>query len=1210
MDAYTHLPLFIFLSQLTCSWKETKNFANGCSAHITGSSYAKGNVALPDQATFIIEDTHFGNSVSLEASHHCGVGSTGGLCQPQYIFDNVEWTNTDNSKKWIWFQHDNFQSHNYNQNYGGIFTLAPPDANMVMNGQPYENSIFPQGFVSLVSSEYKYLLNLPDEPCIMSSSISSEFGRLYDNGILCRVPLRSLKVWSRGLDPWATPPALKVEIWYARGGVDSQVSSPDSSQLIAFHQIGSNSPKQGFSLPVIPGVEHSYQLSLTTGNGQIPSDWIVEFSDTVMGNRYSVEYTNLSLNGRRCGLNGLVTSQHDRSFIWSGGEFLKDEAWGYAGACSLQGTSDIPIIDCNSIQNGVLQAEECPEKCGFTCNQNTYCDCGSETCEPRQGYVEELDIDLCEAARCEHGSCTAKFLGGSLPVTSKACVCDEGWSGPLCQYNPCATLGKTCSGHGSCIALSDTTAKCECDQGFSGDNCEVSCGEICDGEWPYGCARNLDGIERYGCKDASCFYLQENEDYPVEDVCTYKDDRQAGCVCDDHNDCLFTLPCNSDGSCPPSEYVPDFTPCNSVPFGLCQSGVCQEQTTISTPTNEVSQKGYIASLRMQLFLQNIKSNLTPFRICLIYIQKPTGILTNQPTHLPTSQPTNQPTPTLEPSYCGCSLCTQEVWDTLACDDNLGGCHTCGSRISWVESNNGGNMNEACTTVSEQFSSGPCGVCHPYTCNTTEAPSKSPSPAPTPAPSHEPSPLPSQHPSTSPTPQPSSSPSSSPTNVPTSKPTETPTNAPSEVPTQEPTSYCGCASCTQEIWDTLACDDNLGGCHTCGSRISWVESNNGGNTNEACTTVSEQFSSGPCGVCDPDTCNTDSPSKGPSNAPTNQPTHLPTSQPTNQPTPTLEPSYCSCSLCTQEVWDTLACDDNLGGCHTCGSRISWIESNNGGNMNEACTTVSEQFSSGPCGVCNPATCNEITLDEPDPLKLIWSDEFDVDGPPDSSKWDYDIGDGCDRGICGWGNNELQYYTSNNAVVESGVLRISAKKESIGGRDYSSARLVTRGMHYFRYGRIQFRARTAGCTARGTWSALWLLPEEWKYGSWPNSGEIDVMEAVGYQENTFHGTVHTGAFNHIIGTEETGSVTKSEADWHTFEIDWRVDKILFAIDGEVYFTFAPDNLNDTAEWPFDQDFHLLLNIAVGGNWGGVDGVDSIAFEGAGQYMELDWVRVYSS
>ena len=560
------------------------------------------------------------------------------------------------------------------------------------------------------------------------------------------------------------------------------------------------------------------------------------------------------------------------------------------------------------------------------------------------------------------------------------------------------------------------------------------------------------------------------------------------------------------------------------------------------------------------------------------------------------------------TYCGCPQCTQAVWDALACDVNLGGCHSCGNRVLYVESINGGNKDEACKTVATQFPNGPCDVCNPDTCNAARIPSQSPTPKPTP------------------------------------EPTSTPEPA-----------HCGCPRCTQAVWDALACDVNLGGCYTCGDRISYVESINGGNKGDACKAVATQFPNGPCDVCNPDTCNvaaeptrapsppstpkpipsptvapTPLPSHPPSNSPTaaptappsmkptdtptseptKTPTHLPIHDPTPEPT-TQEPVYCGCPQCTQSVWDALACNDRLGGCHTCGGRISYVESINGGNRDEACKTVANEFPNDSCGVCNPILCNKPVLDDPDPTKLIWSDEFDADGVPDPSNWSYDIGDGCDKGLCGWGNGELQYYTDspNNVIVENGLLRISAKKESVGGKDYTSARMVTRGNHAFRFGRIQFRARTAGCTARGTWPALWLLPEEWVYGGWPNSGEIDVMESVGYEENKFHGSVHTSSYNHGIGTQKTASIIKSELEWHIFEIDWQVDKIRFAVDKELYLEFAPDDVNDSAKWPFNQDFHLIMNIAVGGNWGGVQGVDAASFEGDGQYMEVDWVRVYS-
>ena len=215
-------------------WKETKNFNNGCSAHITGSSYARGNVALPDQATFLIENTIFGQGVQLEANHHCNVGSTGVLCSPTYILHNVEWKNTDKSMKWIWFQPINNEA--ASQEHGGVFTLSPPDAQQVMNGGKIEHSIFPPGFVSLVHSKFTYLLELPGEPCVLSSI---EYGDMYDGGILCKVPLRSLKVYSQDLSPGSAPD-LKVEMWYGHGGVESQVGrNPDISQNIGFHQTGS-----------------------------------------------------------------------------------------------------------------------------------------------------------------------------------------------------------------------------------------------------------------------------------------------------------------------------------------------------------------------------------------------------------------------------------------------------------------------------------------------------------------------------------------------------------------------------------------------------------------------------------------------------------------------------------------------------------------------------------------------------------------------------------------------------------------------------------------------------------------------------------------------------------------------------------------------------------------------------------------------------------
>lgn len=194
-----------------------------------------------------------------------------------------------------------------------------------------------------------------------------------------------------------------------------------------------------------------------------------------------------------------------------------------------------------------------------------------------------------------------------------------------------------------------------------------------------------------------------------------------------------------------------------------------------------------------------------------------------------------------------------------------------------------------------------------------------------------------------------------------------------------------------------------------------------------------------------------------------------------------------------------------------------------------------------------------------------------------------------------------------MVANGVLKITARRD--GNDEYTSARVITRNKQQFKYGRMRFRANIANCQAVGTWPALWMLPEQNIYGNWPNSGEIDIMESVGHEADKFFGTVHTGAFNHAINTQMGGHVFESKSEWHVFEIEWQVDRIKFAIDGRVYYEFAPPDLTEPAQWPFNQDFHLLMNIAVGGSWGGAQGVDSASFDGDGQYMEVDWVRFYS-
>lgn len=318
----------------------------------------------------------------------------------------------------------------------------------------------------------------------------------------------------------------------------------------------------------------------------------------------------------------------------------------------------------------------------------------------------------------------------------------------------------------------------------------------------------------------------------------------------------------------------------------------------------------------------------------------------------------------------------------------------------------------------------------------------------------------------------------------------------------------------------------------------------------------------------------------------------------------EMARCGVETCTQEVLDTIACKGNE--CYSCGARITYLIGE-GSTETEACLKVAgDEFPTecGPCLPNVPSNAPTPSIPPPNDADLVWSDEFSDDGKPDPEKWDYDVGGS------GWGNNELQYYTKslNNAFVSNGVLKIRAVREDYEGRQYTSARLVTKKNGDFKYGRIQFRARLEQCTARGTWPALWMLPTDWVYGGWPDSGEIDVMEHVGYDTGRVHGTVHTRAFNHGDGTQVGKSILTTVEDWHVYDIIWSKDRIDFIIDGVKYHEFENRQIS-YKEWPFDQKFHLIVNVAVGGNWGGQKGVDEDAFKGSGQIMEIDWVRVYS-
>ena len=238
-------------------------------------------------------------------------------------------------------------------------------------------------------------------------------------------------------------------------------------------------------------------------------------------------------------------------------------------------------------------------------------------------------------------------------------------------------------------------------------------------------------------------------------------------------------------------------------------------------------------------------------------------------------------------------------------------------------------------------------------------------------------------------------------------------------------------------------------------------------------------------------------------------------------------------------------------------------------------------------------------------IVWQDEFDKDSL-DFTKWSHEIGGH------GWGNNELQFYTDSdsNSYVENGnlILKAQVVPQGIGSskglRYYSSARLRTYGKGDWKYGRIEVKAKVA--SGQGIWPAIWMLPTDWLFGGWPSSGEIDIMEHVGYDLGVVHGSVHTEAYNHKINTQRSSArkIANVDTEFHVYSIIWDKDKISFFIDDVQYFLFENDQQGNYKTWPFDQRFHLLINIAVGGDWPG-NPDNSTNFP---RKMLVDYVRVY--
>jgi beta-glucanase (GH16 family) len=255
----------------------------------------------------------------------------------------------------------------------------------------------------------------------------------------------------------------------------------------------------------------------------------------------------------------------------------------------------------------------------------------------------------------------------------------------------------------------------------------------------------------------------------------------------------------------------------------------------------------------------------------------------------------------------------------------------------------------------------------------------------------------------------------------------------------------------------------------------------------------------------------------------------------------------------------------------------------------------------CGKTEDYPKKDISFDfEEFEWKLVWEDNFEKDGLPDKDIWSYEVGY--------LRNSEAQYYTENrleNARVENGNLIIEAKKDNWNGHEITSASLQTYGKKSMLYGKIEVRAKLP--TGVGTWPAIWMLGNNIKSGTnWPACGEIDIMENVGFDPDAIHANVHTKAYNHTIGTNKGNKITleKPSEEFHTYTVEWFENRMEFYVDDTRYFVFNNEH-SGSDTWPFDQAYYLIINLAIGGGWGGQQGIDDAIFP---QKYYIDYVKVY--
>ena len=249
-----------------------------------------------------------------------------------------------------------------------------------------------------------------------------------------------------------------------------------------------------------------------------------------------------------------------------------------------------------------------------------------------------------------------------------------------------------------------------------------------------------------------------------------------------------------------------------------------------------------------------------------------------------------------------------------------------------------------------------------------------------------------------------------------------------------------------------------------------------------------------------------------------------------------------------------------------------------------------------------TCSQSCDESDDGLvyNLVWSDEFNA-SEIDESKWNFEIG----TGNWGWGNGEHQYYTSRseNSFIEDGKLIIQALNESYQGSNYTSARMTTKNKGDWLYGKIKARIKVP--SAGGTWPAFWMMPTSSVYGGWPNSGEMDIMEHYGCNNGEVSATVHNNLYNWNGGTPPTTNLyhTTANSDFHEYEMEWNESELKFFVDGIFIGSYYNQN-NGWEQWPYDQEFFIILNLAIGSHFMPCDTQDNLF----PQRYEIDYVRVY--